>query len=104
MATGAGQAEWGRLYAATVSCTVGALVILLLWPAWWLASTPLVCIASFAGWGLAAQKTIELDRRQLAAPKWRAMLQLARAATALIGGLAAFALIFGGFALLMQRG
>ena len=103
MATGAGQAEWGRLYAATVSCTFGALLILLLWPAWWLAATPLVCVASFAGWGLAAQKTIALDRQQIAAPTWRAMLQLARMGTAMVGALAAFAMIFGGFALLMQR-
>lgn len=104
MATGVGQAEWGRLYAATVSCTFGALLILLIVPTWWLAATPLICIASFAGWGLAAQKTIALDRRQARAPSLRASLQLARAAASVTGALSALAMVFGVFALLMQRG
>lgn len=103
MATGVGQAEWGRLYAATVVCTFGALVILLMVPTWWLAATPLVCVASFAGWGLAAQKTIALDRRQLAAPSLRMSLQFARAAASVTGALAALAMVFGVLALLMQR-
>ena len=103
MATGVGQAEWGRLYAATVSCTFGALLILLLLPSWWLAATPLICVASFAGWGLAAQKTIALDRKQVAAPSLRASLQFARGLASVTSALAALAMIFGVFALLMQR-
>jgi hypothetical protein len=104
MATGAAQAEWGRLYAATVGGTFGALAILMLFPSWWLAATPLICVASFAGWGLAAQKTLELDRKQIAAPSLRAMLHLARAGASATGALSALALLFGIVALLMQRG
>jgi hypothetical protein len=103
MATGAGQAEWGRLYAATVGCTFGALLILLLAPAWWLAATPLACIASFAGWGLCAQMTMALDRKQVAAPSLRMSLQLARGGASVTGVLSALALVFGVFAALMQR-
>jgi hypothetical protein len=103
MATGAAHAEWGRLYAATVGGTFGALAILMLLPAWWLAATPLICVASFASWGLAAQKSIELDRRQRAAPSLRASLHLFRAAAAFTGALSALALLFGVVALLMQR-
>ena len=101
MATGAARAEWGRLYAATVGGTFGALAILLLLPGWWLAATPFICIASFAGWGLAAQKSIELDRRQRAAPGLRASLAFARMAAAATGALSALALVFGTVALLM---
>jgi hypothetical protein len=103
MATGAGHADWGRLYWTTVGGTFGALVILLLLPGWWLAATPLVCVASFAGWGLAAQKTIALDRRQRAAPSLRFSLQFARGAAALTGALSALAGLFGAVAMLMQR-
>lgn len=103
MATGVGQAEWGRLYAATVSCTFGALLILLLVPSWWLAATPLICIASFAGWGLAAQKTIALDRKQIPAPALRMSLQIARAMASVTGAISALAMVFGVFALLMVR-
>jgi hypothetical protein len=104
MATGVGQAEWGRLYAATVACTFGALLILLLLPSWWLAATPLICVASFAGWGLAAQKTIALDRKQVSAPSLRVTLQIARAAASVTGALSALAMVFGVLAVLMQRG
>ena|SRR5690606_15430710 len=103
MATGVGQAEWGRLYVATVTCTFGALLILLLLPSWWVAATPLICIASFAGWGLAAQKTIALDRQQISAPALRVSLQVARTAAAVTGALSALAMVFGVFALLMVR-
>lgn len=102
MATGAAQAEWGRLYAACVGGTFGALAILLLLPAWWLAATPLICLASFAGWGLAAQKTIELDRRQQRAPSTRAALHFARWLASATGALSALALLFGIIAALMQ--
>lgn len=102
MATGAGHADWGRLYWTTVGGTFSALVILVFLPAWWLAATPLVCLSSFAAWGLAAQKTIALDRKRIAAPSLRLSLQLARGVAALTGALSALAGLFGGFALLLQ--
>ena len=103
MATGVGRAEWGRLYYATVGGTFGALLVLLLIPSWWLASTPLICIASFAGWGLAAQKSLQLDRKQIRAPSLRLTLQLMRTIAMGTCALSALAGLFGTLALLMQR-
>ncbi|HUF29239.1 MAG TPA: hypothetical protein VMM77_01150 [Gemmatimonadaceae bacterium] len=103
MATGVGRAEWGRLYYATVGGTFGALLILLLAPTWWLAATPLLCVASFAGWGLAAQTSLHLDRKQIRAPSMRLSLQVVRAVAMATCALSALAGVFGTLALLMQR-
>jgi hypothetical protein len=103
MATGVGRAEWDRLYYATVGGTFGALLVLLLVPTWWLASTPLLCVASFAGWGLAAQKSLQLDRKQVRAPSLRLTLQLVRTFAMGTCALSAVAGLFGTLALLMQR-
>lgn len=103
MATGAGRAEFGRLFTATMVGTFGALAVLLVMPAWWIVSTPLICVAAFAGWGIAARKTLELDRRHLSAPSLRLSLQFVRVVAASTGALAALTGLFGTLALLLQR-
>ena len=85
MGTGVGQAATRPLALAAVLGTAGALAILLYLPQHWPLVTPLVCIACFGAWGLAAKQTQVLDLLHRRAPVLRFWLRLARTTAASIG-------------------
>jgi hypothetical protein len=85
MATGVGQAATRPLALAAVLGTAGALAILLFLPEHWPLVTPLVCVASFGAWGLAAKQTQVLDLLHRRAPALRFWLRIARTTATGIG-------------------
>ena len=85
MGTGVGQAATRPLAMAAVLGTAGALAILLFLTDHWPLSTPLICVACFGGWGLAAKKTQVLDLLHRRAPVLRFWLQIARTTAMAIG-------------------
>lgn len=85
MGTGVGQAATRPLALAAVLGTAGALAILLYLPEHWPLVTPLVCVACFGAWGLAAKQTQVLDLLHRRAPVLRFWLRLARTTAASIG-------------------
>ena len=85
IATGAGQAATRPLILAAVLGTAGALAILLFLPDHWPLATPLICVACFGSWGLAAKQTQVLDLLHRRAPTLRFWLRLARTTAAAIG-------------------
>lgn len=89
MATGAGQAATRPLVLAAVLGTAGALAILLFLTDYWPLTTPLVCVACFGSWGLAAKQTQVLDILHRRAPTLRFWLRIARTSAIMIGGAAA---------------
>lgn len=89
MATGAGQAATRPLVLAAVLGTAGALAILLFLTENWPLAAPLVCVACFGSWGLAAKQTQVLDILHRRAPTLRFWLRIARTTAIMIGGAAA---------------
>jgi hypothetical protein len=85
MGTGVGQAATRPLLLAATLGTAGALAILLFLPEHWPLVTPLVCVACFGAWGLAAKQTQVLDLLHRRAPALRFWLRLARTTAASIG-------------------
>lgn len=85
MATGVGQAATRPLALAAVLGTAGALAILLFLPEHWPLVTPLVCVACFGAWGLAAKQTHVLDLLHRRAPTLRFWLGVARTTATSIG-------------------
>lgn len=85
MATGVGQAATRPLALAAVLGTAGALAILLFLPEHWPLVTPLVCVACFGSWGLAAKQTQVLDMLHRRAPALRFWLRLGRTTAMSIG-------------------
>jgi hypothetical protein len=90
-ATGVGQASPARLNGFIILGTLGAAVIRLAIPTWWVLATPLVCLACFGLWGRSAQHTQMLNvrherklglRRALTAVRWLAVALGAGAAVA----------------------
>ena len=65
--------------------TAGALAILLFLPEHWPVVTPLICVACFGAWGLAAKQTQVLDLLHRRAPALRFWLRIARTAAASVG-------------------
>ncbi|MDQ3697596.1 MAG: hypothetical protein M3373_06175 [Gemmatimonadota bacterium] len=104
LAAGPGQAASTRLVRCAVFGMLGALIVVVIAPAWWLASTPCVALAAFAAWGLATQKVFELDLWRRRAPVLRWLLGLTRGATAVIAGAAALAALIGLLVALMPPG
>ena len=89
MATGVGRADSTRLVRCGVIGAAGALAVPVIMPNLWLLAVPFICLGSFASWGLAAQKTQDLDLRQATAPVIRRWLGVARLAATVVGGAAA---------------
>ena len=89
MATGVGRADSTRLVRCGIIGAAGALAVPVVMPGFWLLVVPFICLASFASWGLAAQKTQDLDLRQATAPAVRRWLGVARLAATVVGGAAA---------------
>jgi hypothetical protein len=89
MATGAGQAATRPLALAAILGTAGALAILLFLPEHWPLVTPLVCVACFGAWGLAAKQTQVLDMLHRRAPVLRFWLRLGRTTAMSIGAASA---------------
>jgi hypothetical protein len=85
MATGVGQAATRPLVLAALLGTAGALAILMFLPEHWPLVTPLVCVACFGAWGLAAKQTHVLDLLHRRAPVLRFWLQIARTTATSIG-------------------
>lgn len=85
MGTGVGQAATRPLVLAAVLGTIGALAILLFLPEHWPLVTPLICVACFGSWGLAAKQTQVLDLLHRRAPVLRFWLQIARTTALTIG-------------------
>ncbi|MGQ0714963.1 MAG: hypothetical protein ACT4PJ_14780 [Gemmatimonadaceae bacterium] len=85
IATGVGQAATRPLVLAAVLGTAGALAIILFLPDHWPLATPLICVACFGSWGLAAKQTQVLDLLHRRAPTLRFWLRLARTSAAAIG-------------------
>ncbi len=85
MATGVGQAATRPLALAAVLGTAGALAILLFLPEHWPLVTPLICVACFGAWGLAAKQTQVLDLLHRRAPTLRFWLRVARTTATSIG-------------------
>jgi hypothetical protein len=85
MATGVGQAATRPLALAALLGTAGALAILMFLPEHWPLVTPLVCVACFGAWGLAAKQTHVLDLLHRRAPGLRFWLQIARTTATSIG-------------------
>jgi hypothetical protein len=85
MATGVGQAATRPLVLAAILGTAGALAILMFLPEHWPLVTPLVCVACFGGWGLAAKQTQVLDLLHRRAPALRFWLRVARTTATGIG-------------------
>jgi hypothetical protein len=85
MATGVGQAAARPLALAAVLGTAGALAILMFLPEQWPLATPLICVACFGSWGLAAKQTQVLDLLHRRAPVLRFWLQIARTTATAIG-------------------
>jgi hypothetical protein len=85
MATGVGQAATRPLVLAATLGTAGALAILMFLPAHWPLATPLICVACFGAWGLAAKQTQVLDLLHRRAPVLRFWLQIARTTATAIG-------------------
>jgi hypothetical protein len=102
-ATGEGRADPARLGAAAVLGGGGALAVVAVRPAWWLAATPLACLGAMGVWGLAALKTHQLDLARRTAPALRWWLRAARALAVLVGALAAVAGAIGAVAALSAR-
>jgi hypothetical protein len=103
LATGEGRASSARLGVAAAVGAGGALVVLALVPAWWLLASPLTCVGALGVWGLAAQKTHQLDVARRSAPMLRRWLRAVRIIAALVGGAAAVAGVLGVFASLSPR-
>ena len=101
MATGVGQAATRRLAACFAIGAAGAAIVLAAAPAWWLASTPFLCMAAFGSWGLATQRRLVLDAGNHRAPIQRALLVVARVAAVAVGSAAATAGAIGGLLALM---
>ncbi|MGI9076137.1 MAG: hypothetical protein ACR2G6_02265 [Gemmatimonadaceae bacterium] len=89
IATGVGRADSTRLVRCGIIGAAGALAVPVILPSLWLLAVPFICLASFASWGLAAQKTQELDLRHASAPVIRRWLGAARLAATVVGGAAA---------------
>jgi hypothetical protein len=85
MGTGVGQAATRPLALSAVLGTAGALAILLFLPEHWPLVTPLICVACFGAWGLAAKQTQVLDLLHRRAPALRFWLRLARTTATGIG-------------------
>ena len=85
MATGVGQAATRPLALAAILGTAGALAILMFLPEHWPLVTPLICVACFGAWGLAAKQTQVLDLLHRRAPVLRFWLRLARTTATGIG-------------------
>jgi hypothetical protein len=85
MATGVGQAATRPLALGATLGTAGALAILMFLPEHWPLVTPLVCVACFGAWGLAAKQTQVLDLLHRRAPALRFWLRVARTTATGIG-------------------
>lgn len=78
-----------RLVRCGIIGAAGALAVPVVAPALWLLAIPFICLASFASWGIAAQKTQRLDLSQMRATSVRRWLSFVRVAATIVGGTAA---------------
>ena len=95
-ATGVGRASMGRLWAAVWGGVAASVALVATHHWWWLAFWPL-CVAAFAGYGLATKEVQRLDILHHPSHTRRAVLSAARGA--LLGVLATSA--FAGLATLV---
>lgn len=103
-ATGVGQASPARLNGFIVLGTLGAALIRMTIPSWWVLATPLVCLACFGLWGRAAQYTQMLNVRHERRPGLRRALETVRWLAVLLGGAAAAAGLTGTVMILLEPG
>ena len=99
---------WGRAAHPAVLAVAGALALLggeaiaAFAPHWSLAATPLLTVASFSAWGLAAQQLDVLDRRVLPArERRRRVLRVLKLAAAGLGTVTAVVAFYAAFLLLL---
>ncbi len=103
-ATGVGQASPARLNGFIVLGTLGAAIIRLAIPTWWVLATPLVCLACFGLWGRSAQHTQMLNVRHERRPELRRALKAVRWVAILLGAAAAVAGLTGTVMILLEPG
>jgi len=101
IATGEGRANPGRLSACAMLGAGGTAAVLSAAPERWLLAMPLVSLAAFGAWGLAARKTHELDARHRHAPRLRRSLRATRGTAIAVGCAAAAVGVAGAVATLL---
>lgn len=94
-------ADWARraprrrLVTWAIGGAADAVGIVVVRPGWWLAATPLLCLASVGAWGLASQRERALDAGAAASGGQRRLLRVARLAAIVLGTAAAVAAFYG---------
>jgi len=82
------RASDGQLVIAAATGVVAAAVVGLVWPSWWFAALPLLCIGSFGVWGIAERTSAERLTRLGPSFGGRRALTGIRVTAAVVGTLA----------------
>jgi hypothetical protein len=82
------RASDGQLVVAAAIGIVTATIVGLVWPSWWFAALPLLCIGSFGVWGIAERTSAERLARLGPSFGGRRALAGVRIAAAVVGTLA----------------